>query len=125
MPKIKYEQEYAMNASAKLLYSRLSTPSGLAEWFADDVHLKGKNYSFIWDGSEQEAKILLKKVNEFIRFQWIEDEEDTYFEFKITKEELTSSVSLLITDFSEEDELEDNRNLWDKQINNLQRTLGV
>ena len=101
MPKIKYEQEYAMNASAKLLYSRLSTPSGLAEWFADDVHLKGKNYSFIWDGSEQEAKILLKKVNEFIRFQWIDDEEDTYFEFKITKEELTSSVSLLITDFSE------------------------
>ncbi len=125
MSKIKYELDYPVNASTKLLYTRLSTPSGLSEWFADDVHLRGKNFAFIWDGAEQEAKIVIKKVNEYIRYKWLDDEEDTYFEFKITKEELTNSVSLVITDFADEDELEDNKNLWDQQVNQLQRALGV
>jgi len=126
MSKIKYELEYAINASTKLIYSRLSNPSGLSEWFADDVHLKGKNLAFIWDGTEQEAKIVIKKVNEYIRFKWVDDEDDeSYFEFKITKDDLTNSVSLLITDFAENDELEDSKNLWDQQVNGLQRALGV
>ncbi len=125
MSKTKYELDYPINASTKLIYSRLSTPSGLSEWFADDVQLRGKNFAFIWDGAEEEAKIVIKKTNEYIRFKWVEDEEDTYFEFKITKEELTNSVSLVITDFAEEDEIEDNKNLWDQQVNGLQRALGV
>jgi len=125
MSKTKYELDYPINASTKLIYARLSTPSGLSEWFADDVQLRGKNYAFIWDGAEEEAKIIIKKPNEYIRFKWVDDDEETYFEFKITKEELTNSVSLVITDFAEEDEIEDNKNLWDQQVNGLQRALGV
>jgi len=125
MSKTKYELDYPINASTKLIYARLSTPSGLSEWFADDVQLRGKNYAFIWDGAEEEAKIIIKKPNEYIRFKWVDDDEETYFEFKITKEELTNSVSLVITDFAEENEIEDNKNLWDQQVNGLQRALGV
>ena len=128
MAKTKYQLEFTLNTSPKLLYSRLSTPSGLSEWFADDVHLNGKNFIFIWDSSEQEAKVVMKKVNEYIRFKWIDDDDDdydAYFEFRINKEELTGDVALIIVDFAEEDEMDDNKDLWDQQVNGLQRALGL
>ena len=37
---IKYSIEIPINSSVNVLYKRLSTPSGLAEWFADNVNLK-------------------------------------------------------------------------------------
>lgn len=126
--KIKYQLEYVINTAPKLLYSRLTTPSGLAEWFADDVHIKGQNFIFIWDKIEQEAKVILKKPNEYIRFKWLDDESDDkeiYFEFLITKEELTGDVALIITDFADDDEISQSSELWDKQITVLKRALGV
>jgi uncharacterized protein YndB with AHSA1/START domain len=128
MAKIKYQLEYVLNAAPKLLYSRFSSPSGLSEWFADDVHIKNENFIFIWDKTEQEARVVMKKPNEFVRYKWIDDDiedEDAYFEFLITKEELTGDVALIITDFADEDELEENRELWDKQISVLKRAIGV
>jgi len=128
MAKTIYELEYPLNTSPKLLYSRLSTPSGLSEWFADNVRLNGKNFIFQWDGSDQEAKVLMKKASEYIRFKWLEDieeGEEAYFEFKITKDELTNDVSLIITDFADDDEMEDNKDLWSQQVNGLQRALGL
>ena len=43
-----------------MLFQHLSTPSGLGEWFADDVNSRGENFTFIWDDSE-ESKINSKK----------------------------------------------------------------
>ena len=128
MAKTKYELEYDLNTSPKLLYTRLSTPSGLSEWFADNVILNGKNFIFDWDGSEQEAKVVMKKTNEYMRFKWLEDEdegEDSYFEFRISKDELTNDVSLIITDFADDDELDDNKDLWDQQVSELKRAIGL
>jgi len=127
MTKIKYQLEYVINTAPKLLYTRLSTPSGLSEWFADDVHIKGQNYIFIWDKTEQEAKVISKKPNEFVRFKWIDedDEDESYFEFSITKEELTGDVALIITDFNEDESMEESRELWDNQISILKRAIGV
>ena len=128
MGKRKFELEYVLNTAPKLLYSRLTTPSGLAEWFADDVHIKGQNFVFIWDKMEHEAKVLMKKPNEYIRFKWINEEmdnKDSYFEFLIAKEELTGDVALIITDFANENEIEESTELWDNQITLLKRVLGV
>ena len=128
MAKTQYELEYTLNTSPKLIYTRLSTPSGLSEWFAHNVKLNGKNFVFDWDGTEQEAKVLMKKANEYMRFKWLEDideGEDTFFEFRITKDELTNDVSLIITDFADDDELEDNKGLWDQQISELKRAIGL
>lgn len=122
MDKEKLELEYVINCSPKVLYNRLSTASGLSEWFADDVAVNGKKYTFIWDGSSQVAELAFRKENLIVRFNWIED--DTYFEFKITKDELTGDVSLLITDFAEGDELEETQSLWDSQISALKHILG-
>jgi len=125
MTKEKYQLEFTLNTAPKLLYTRLSTPSGLSEWFADDVHLNGKNFTFIWDKSEQVAKMLMKKANEYIRFQWIDEDDESFFEFRIAKDELTGDVALIITDFAEEDEVEDSKGLWDSQIGELRRAIGL
>lgn len=121
--KVKINLEYIINCSPKVLYNRLSTASGLAEWFAEDVRVRGKKYTFVWEGSEQTAEMTLHKENRLVRFTW-DEEEDTYFEFKITRDELTGDVSLLITDFAEEDEQEETNGLWDTQIADLKHVVG-
>ena len=109
-----------------MLYARLSTPSGLSEWFADDINIRQNIYTFIWEGTEQQAELLSKKENQQIKFRWIDDdEEDYYFEFQIQKDELTGEVALIITDFAEEDDKEDAIELWNTQISNLKHTLGL
>lgn len=120
----KIELEFAINASPKVLYYRLSTPSGLSEWFADDVNLTGNIFTFIWDGIEQKAELLSKKDGKSVRFRWLEDDEDAYFEFRIDKDDLTGDVALIITDCIEPDEAEDQTELWQKQVDVLKRNLG-
>ncbi|MDC3306012.1 START-like domain-containing protein [Flavobacteriales bacterium] len=122
----KYTLEFPINSSVNILYKRLSTPSGLAEWFADDVVIKDKVFTFFWDGSEQDAKLLKLKTNQFIRFKWEEnDTKEDYFEFFIQIDEMTSDVSLIITDFAEDaQEQEEQSQLWEKQISQLKRAIG-
>lgn len=125
MAKTKIQFEYVINCSPKVLYNRLSTASGLTEWFADDVRVRGKKYTFIWDGSEQVAEMTLQKENRLVRFNWLEEDDDeSYFEFRITRDELTGDVSLLITDFAEEGEEDESKGLWDSQIADLKHVLG-
>lgn len=123
--KNKFELEYAINSSPKILYTRLSTPGGLSEWFADDINIKGENYIFIWDGAEQHAELLTKKDNTLVKFKWLEEDDDSYFEFRIRKDELTGDVALVITDFAEDDEKEDAIELWNRQIDELKHALGL
>lgn len=122
--KIKVNLEYLINCSPKVLYNRLSTASGLTEWFADDVRVRGKKYTFIWDDSEQTAEMTLHKENRLVRFNWEDEDEDSYFEFKITRDELTGDVSLLITDFAEPGEENETKGLWDTQVADLKHVLG-
>ena len=121
--KIKIQLEYVINCSPKVLYNRLSTASGMAEWFAEDVRVKGKRYTFIWEGSEQTAEMTLHKENRLVRYTWV-DEPETYFEFKITRDELTGDVSLLVYDFCEQDEVEETKELWNTQVADLKHVLG-
>ncbi len=120
--KIKIQLEYVINCSPRVLYNRLSTASGLTEWFADDVRIKGKQYTFIWEGSEQTAEMTLRKENSLVRFTWVD--EDGYFEFKIVRDDLTNDVSLMIVDFAEEDEQEETEELWNSQVSELKHVLG-
>ena len=125
--KEKYEMEFVIQASPMLIYQYISTPSGLSEWFADNVNSRGELFTFIWDGSEEQAKLLTKKSGERVKFRWISDEEDGssyYFEIRIQVDEITKDVSLMITDFAEEDEIDEGKMLWDNQISSLKQVLG-
>ena len=122
----KIELEYIFSSSVKVLFSRLSTPAGLSEWFADDVFQKGNQFIFIWNGSEHPATLVELKSNAVVRFQWEDaEEEDEYFEFNIHVEPLTGDVALIITDFADEDEVNDTIELWNKQMDILHRNLGA
>lgn len=124
--KKKFEIEFTLNASPNIIFPRLSTPSGLAEWFADDINIKGNIFTFKWDQNEQQAEILSKKENQSVRFKWVDDDKaDTYFEFKIHQDELTSEVALVITDFADDNEKDSTIELWNSQISDLKRTLGI
>ncbi len=124
--KKKYELEYAINSSPKVLFNRLSTPGGLSEWFADDVNLFGSVFTFIWEETEQRAEMVQRKDNKYIRFHWIGDEDEaSYFEFRLSQDELTGDVSLLITDFADDDEKNDAIDLWDTQIAELKHVIGL
>ena len=125
--KIKFEMEFPIQASPQLLYQYVSTPSGLSEWYADNVNSRGEIFTFIWNGSEEKAKLLGKKSGERIKFRWLADEEDGepyYFEIRIQVDEITKDVSLMITDFAEEDEIEESKMLWDNMISDLKQVLG-
>lgn len=123
--KIKFEMEFPIHASPQLLYQYISTPSGLSEWFAQNVNSRGELFKFIWDGTEEQAKLLSKKSGERIKFRWVDDEDTSYyFEIKIQVDEITKDVSLIVTDFTDEDELDEAKMLWENQISDLKQVLG-
>ena len=126
MSKIKYEMEFPIQASPSLLYQYISTPSGLSEWFADNVNSRGEVFTFIWEGSEEQAKMLSKKSGERIKMRWLADEGESYFfEMRIQVDEITKDVSLMVTDFAEdEEEIEEGKMLWDNMITDLKHVLG-
>ncbi len=128
MDKVKFQVEYPINSSRGVLFNTFSTPSGLAEWFCDDVNIKLDVHTFIWDGSKESARLVSKKRDEFIKFKWIEDEEQgiqSFFEFRIKIDDLTGDTALVITDFAEEDEVEDSKELWEAQMVRLKQVLGA
>ena len=127
MSKTKIELEFVIQASPQLLYQYMHTPSGLSEWFADNVNARTEKYSFFWDDSEEEALLLRKKANEFVRFRWLngdDDQDDCYFEMRIVVDEITKDVSVVVTDFADEDEVEETKMLWESQIGDLKQVLG-
>ncbi|MDG2331615.1 MAG: START-like domain-containing protein [Flavobacteriales bacterium] len=125
MARIEQEHEYLLNTSSKILFNCISTPGGLSEWFCDDVNIsKDGMYTFFWDGSQEIATLVNKKNFESIRFRWEDDEPEYYFEFSIRIDPMTKQVALIITDFSEEDELDESKLLWDSQVASLKSIVG-
>ena len=124
---IKYVIEEPIKTSIGILYEMISSPSGLSEWFCDDVNVKANSFIFMWDGSEERAEIIRQKNNEYIRFKWDEDEDEkAYFELRIKIDELTKDVAIVVTDFADdEEEVEENQLVWQSQIEDLKRRLGA
>jgi uncharacterized protein YndB with AHSA1/START domain len=125
MTKEKIEIEYEIKSSVGILYSRISTAMGLAEWFAENVDRNENTFTFTWEGNEEEALLIEHKEPEYMRWHWVNDDEDeTYFEMRIRIDPVTEDVALLITDFCDADEKEESVSLWNKQIEKLKRVIG-
>jgi hypothetical protein len=106
----------------------LCTPSGLSEWFADDVNIKDDIFTFIWDGSEEKARLLSKKSGTKAKFKWLEDEDEDneyFFEMSFEVDPMTKAVVMRVVDFAEEDEVEESQMLWEQQVGELRRVLGA
>jgi len=125
--KVRYEIEFPINSSPQLLYQYISTPSGLSEWFADDVSSRGEFFTFIWDDAQEKARLASKKSGEKVKFRWVDDKDkDTeyFFELQILEDELTKDVSLLVIDFAEKNEVVEASQLWENQISDLKHLIG-
>lgn len=127
MDRQKIHLEYLLNATSKsILWSAISTPTGLEGWFADRVQSDEKKVAFFWGKTEKrEAEIVAMRTYSFIRFHWLDDEnERDYFELKMSNSELTNDYVLEITDFADADEVTDLEELWESQVETLRRTCG-
>ncbi|MEO6497434.1 MAG: START-like domain-containing protein [Mucilaginibacter sp.] len=123
--KKKFTIEYEIKSSPRILYSFLNEPNGLTQWFADDVSVRDQLYTFTWDGEQQKAKLINLKENKVVRFKWLDDEPQCYFEMEIIQDELTNDVALGITDFATEETIAERKLIWDNQVEYLISVLGA
>jgi uncharacterized protein YndB with AHSA1/START domain len=126
MGREQFQIEYVFDkVSRNSLWNHLTTVSGLSSWFAEKVVIEGNLYNFKWKKTVEQAEIIEQKPGVSVRYRWLDDEEEYYFEFLIHGIELTGGTALEIIDFAEPDEKADAINLWDTQIDALKRTLGI
>lgn len=127
MAKNKFIVEYTLgHTSLGRLWNHLQSDAGLEGWFADRVEQDEKNYTFYWGEAEQHASLISMRRDVYVRYRWCDDEPHTFFEMRIIKSELTDETTLIITDFaSDPDDQDELTNLWNQQIENLKRILGV
>jgi uncharacterized protein YndB with AHSA1/START domain len=123
--KKKFNIEYEIKSSPRILYSFLSEPNGLTQWFADDVSVRDQVFTFNWDGEEQKAKLLFTKENKLVKFKWLDDDPEYFFEMEIMQDELTNDVALSITDFATEEAIGERKLIWDNQVEYLISVLGA
>lgn len=125
MERVKFTMEFLFRASPTILYKFLTTPSCLIRWFCDEVDIQGDVFTFVWSGAEEVAEVIEDIEDELIRFRWEEaDDEEEYLEFKISKSPVTGETILEITDYCDEDEVNDQMQLWESQIKELRKETG-
>jgi len=94
----------------------------------DDVWIdEDKIFHFVWDGEEHKAKMVAHRTNHYVKFEFFDDlvnEESAFVEMRIEENELTQSVFIRITDFSDMEDGEEVQELWDNLIHELKEIVG-
>lgn len=124
MERVQIDMEFIFRASPTILYKFLTTPSTLIRWFCDEVDIQGDTFTFVWSGSEEVAELIDDIEDERVRFEWEDADEGEYLEFKMEKSPVTGETILTITDFCDEDEVADQKQLWETQISQLRTETG-
>ena len=131
MEKNKFQAEFDINASRKMLYPYIFSASGLSQWVADDVTVnEDKVYNFIWDNEDHRAKMVTHRVNSSVKFEYLpesgdEDEDDpSSFEIKLDVNELTQAVFVHVTEYTDFDDEEEWHDLWEGMVNSLKEIVG-
>ncbi|HPM32913.1 MAG TPA: START-like domain-containing protein [Chryseolinea sp.] len=126
-----FTADYELHASIKMLYPYIQSASGLSEWFADDVKINNsdKTFTFVWDNDEHKAKMVAHRTNHFVRFEFLPEEPDdekdpSYFELRLEFNEMTQSLFLKVTDYSDFDDQKELHDLWDSLVELLRKTVG-
>ena len=124
MERVKIEMEYIFRASPTILYKFFTAPDCLVRWFCDEVDIQGEIYTFMWSGAEEIAEVIEDVEEEYIKFHWEESDDDEYLEFRMSRSPVTGETILVITDFCDDDEVEDQKQLWESQIKELRKETG-
>jgi len=129
MSQTTYTFEYEIKASPKVLYPYLSSPSGLQQWFADKVIVRGtQELQFIWDNENHPATVLSGKPNKSVKFDFKKEDADPgkhIIEMSLDVSEVSNTTYLTIIDgassFKSEDDAQE---LWDYLIDKLKEIVG-
>lgn len=124
LKKEQFTIELPINASTGLLFEFISTSNGLQEWFADKVHEQDKEFTFTWGDSEDVAEMIDTDNATFIRYRWEYQNPEEFFELKIERSPITNETILKITDFADKFDIDSQKLLWEKQINDLKNRIG-
>ena len=125
MERVKFEMEFIFRASPTILYTFITTPACIVRWFCDEVDIQDDVYTFIWDGAEEKADMIDDIEEERVKFKWQDaDDEDEYLEFRMYKSNITNETILELTDYCDDDEVEEQKDLWNKQMNQLKVEVG-
>ena len=124
MKRVKITLEFIFRASPTILYQFLTTPSCLIRWFCDEADIQDKVYTFIWSGTEEVATLIEDNENEKLRFQWEDADENEFLEFNFSTSPVTNETILEIIDYCDEDEVDDQKQLWESQIQVLRQETG-
>ena len=129
-PKNKLVLEYIIHSSPALLFEFITSPSGLSEWFADNVRISPeKVFTFEWDNGSHKAMMIDHRINHFTIFEFIpetaEDKKDaSFFELRLELDELTQTTFLKVTDYSDFEDLAELRDIWSGLVENLKTVIG-
>jgi hypothetical protein len=106
----------------RFLYPYLATPEGLAQWFADKVKASGDAYTFFWDGTPTQAKLIETKQYKSVRFLL---ENEDFFEIKMREAEISQDTIMIINDCTEDSTPEDINRMWNSAIERLRSIIGA
>lgn len=125
MERVSLTQEYIFKASPTILYKFFTTPSCLIRWFCDEVDISGEVFTFVWNGGGEEvAELIMDIEDELIKFEWEDGEDDEFLEFKIERSPVTGETILNITDFCDDDEVDDQKQYWNNLMDKLRKATG-
>ncbi len=109
-----------------MLYQFFTSPSELVRWFCDEIEVTGETlYIFSWSGYPEPARLTEDIEEELVHFEWLdEDRIGEYLEFKIYQAPVTSETILEVTDFCDENEVDEQKALWEAQMKTLRKETG-
>jgi len=97
----------------------------LTRWFCDKVDIEKDVYTFYWEGAPEVAELIDDIEEERLKFSWEEaDDDEEYFEYRMFKSPVTGETILEVTDYCDDDEVDEIKQLWESQITKLRRAIG-
>ncbi len=123
--------EYPLSArQPDIVWQLISTDHGLGRWIADEVIEKDGVISFTWgqpwaDHHTLTANVVERERNSHIKFKWTDEEDDSFWEMRIGKSELTGELCLCVSDYAQEDDIDDLHLLWDGNMERLHESSGI
>jgi uncharacterized protein YndB with AHSA1/START domain len=124
MDRVKFTSEFIFRASPNILYKFLTSPDLLIRWFCDEADINGREFVFTWEGSEEKAILIENIEDSLVRMQWEEEDDKEYLEYRMSRSPVTGETILNITDFCDDDEVADQKQLWETQIQRLKSATG-
>lgn len=125
MDRVKFKVEELFKASPAMLFKFVTDAVSLSRWFCDEADVEGKRYAFTWAGSTEVAHLVDVDDDARARFLWEDaDDKSEYFEFRMYRAGVSDQTVLEVTDYCDDDEVDDSKELWVSQLAKLRREIG-